>query len=162
MTSKNYNQTVIQYTDVVGNSFFGFADEASTASNLTNATAAFESHDAGDLSFTRFFNSETGIHYYTSQADEAATIAGFEDTTTEGEAFRLFSAKVNGTEAVFRLRNTDTGDHAFSLDESDISALVGTGKFIVEGIVGYVPRRYDRGGWDREQHEHHLPGEFGQ
>ncbi len=140
MTSKNYNQTVIQYTDVVGNSFFGFADEASTASNLTDATAAFESHDAGDLSFTRFFNSETGIHYYTSQADEAATIAGFEDTTTEGEAFRLFSTQVNGTEAVFRLRNTDTGDHAFSLDEGDISALVGTGKFVVEGIVGYASR----------------------
>ena len=55
----------------------------------------------------------------------------------EGNVFRLFQTEVDGTQAVHRFFNTETGFHHYSTDINEIENFEASSSYTSEGIVGY-------------------------
>ncbi|NBC13330.1 MAG: hypothetical protein GVY09_08290 [Gammaproteobacteria bacterium] len=83
----------------------------------------------------RFFNADTGVHFYTASAAErslvAETLPAFAD---EGAAFRAADAEAPGATPVFRFFNRETGVHFYTADPAERDAVIGTlDAFVFEG-----------------------------
>lgn len=75
----------------------------------------------GPLVF-RFFNTDSGVHFYTSDVEEVETIRhNLPSFTFEGEVFRGVSERSLSADEVFRFYNTETGTHFLtaSVDEKE-------------------------------------------
>lgn len=75
----------------------------------------------------RFFNAETGVHFYTVSAAERSlvtdTLPAFAD---EGAAFRAVDPEAPGAAPVFRFFNRDTGVHFYTVDPAERDAVIDT------------------------------------
>ncbi|MCC6378710.1 MAG: hypothetical protein IT519_07830 [Burkholderiales bacterium] len=90
----------------------------------------------------RFFNKQTGAHFYTASADERDfVIATWPQFAYEGEKFRLLAAPAAGAVPVFRFFNTQTGVHFYTDDEAEKDHVMATWpQFVFEGTAFYAFR----------------------
>ena len=134
--SKVYNELIVQYS---GENFLRYAnvEAGATLPSDLNQKAAFEGFESGDLQFTRFLNSNTNSHVFTSESLEIEELRLNADFVEAGNAFRLFQTEVDGTQAVHRFFNTETGFHHYSTDINEIENFEASSSYSSEGIVGY-------------------------
>ena len=72
----------------------------------------------------RFFNTETGVHLYTTDEVERAFIEeNLPNYSPEGIKYYAFESKPEGIETipVFRMLNTDTGSHLYTIEQSELN-----------------------------------------
>lgn len=88
----------------------------------------------------RFFNTQTGTHFFTSnEAEKDNIIATLPDFSFEGIAYQAFNAPGTEREAVFRFFNTETGTHFYTSNEAEKDNIIATlPQFNFEGITYYV------------------------
>jgi hypothetical protein len=130
-----------------------------SASNETSTTpdtswpyvyqgATFEkSHSyAGSSPLYRFFNRETGHHFFTASKDEADYVKGKSDSgqwpfNYEGIAFNVYASdptpNSKGSEvAVYRFYSSSLNRHLYTANEAEVAEIKLTGQWNYEGI-GY-------------------------
>ena len=118
--------------------------EGSTAATL-NPPAASKSlgeqkSAASRVPAYRFFNTQTGAHFYTTSETERNTVqATLPQYNYEGPAFHVSSTTVPGLSPVHRFFNTLTGVHFYTISENE-RANVATNlpQFTYEGIAYYA------------------------
>jgi len=101
---------------------------------------------AADLDVFRFYNVDTGVHFYTASAGERdAVLANYPQFQFEGNAFDVASNKDAGPE-VFRFYNHDTGTHFYTASEAERDTVKATlSNYEYEGIA-YTAYADDGGG----------------
>ncbi len=73
----------------------------------------------------RFYNTDTGTHFYSASADERDTVINTLDTFLyEGPAFKAAPAPSGETATVWRFLNTDTNVHFFTISESERNSVI--------------------------------------
>ncbi|MEO8344202.1 MAG: DUF1800 family protein [Betaproteobacteria bacterium] len=88
----------------------------------------------------RFFNQQTGTHFYTIVAAERdQVIAGSPQLAYEGPAFAAYAQPASGAQPVFRFYNTATGAHFYTNKTADRDYVLATWKqFTFEGTAYYA------------------------
>ncbi|MEM7224269.1 MAG: hypothetical protein AAF495_14905 [Pseudomonadota bacterium] len=128
----------LQISDMVGGrdgvdlltdvELFQFAD------GIFNITSLLDVPNV-DNGIYRFFNTNSGTHFYTASAEERDAVINIaEGFVFEGPAFKGVDESANGADAVFRFFNTDTGVHFYTIstDERD-AILANLPQFVLEG-----------------------------
>ena len=88
----------------------------------------------------RFFNQQTGTHFYTIVTSERDyVIASYPQFTYEGAAFAAFAQPSTGAQPVFRFFNTSTGTHFYTISPSERDHVIATWpQFAFEGPAYYA------------------------
>lgn len=114
-----------------------------TGYGWANEGAAFGApEDGGTADVFRFYVESEGRHFYTANEFERDTIinnAAFSAWTYEGVAFSAYSVndKPNGSIAVVRYLNEDTGGHIYSSNEYEQGLLDDSPLWKNEGVAWY-------------------------
>lgn len=89
----------------------------------------------------RFYNTQTGVHFYTASEAERDTVrATLSQYNYEGIAYTAYENDSGGKhEALYRFYNTETGAHFYTTSEQEVATVVQTlQQFKYEGIAYYV------------------------
>jgi hypothetical protein len=79
-----------------------------------NAPGIVPSTSEGTTDVFRFYNNQTGVHFYTASANERdSVLSNLGQFSYEGRAFTVHDDAV-GTQAVYRFWNTTTGTHFYT------------------------------------------------
>lgn len=107
---------------------------ASDTDTLTGASIE------GALPVYRFFNTQTGAHFYTMDENEKNVIIDTLDNYNfEGEAYYAFASEsaILETVPLYRMLNTQTGSHLFTINRGEFETILDTlPHFNAEGIGG--------------------------
>jgi len=105
------------------------------AGNTSQTTLTLNVDRALETTF-RFFDTQTGGHFFTASADEAAQVrASLPNLVQEGIAWTT-PDKGTGTVDVFRFLDTKTGDHFYTADVSERDGLLKGGtSYHYEGVA---------------------------
>jgi hypothetical protein len=115
---------------------------------LTLAAALVEPADADNSAFQvyRFYNTETGSHFFTTSiAERNSVIETLDVLSFEGNAFDSNVTEANGT-AVFRFYNKDNGVHFYTAAAEEAASLRLNAGFLDEGISYYAANDDSNGG----------------
>jgi uncharacterized protein (DUF1800 family) len=111
--------------------------------------SAYTQQAPGTVGVTRFYNVQTGTHFYTISPDEVAyVLAHYPQFILEGVVYYVPPVMASdGRSDLFRFFNTQTGTHFFtaSVLERD-HVLAAYPQFIYEGTVYYVYNAVSGGG----------------
>jgi photosystem II stability/assembly factor-like uncharacterized protein len=88
----------------------------------------------------RFFNTQTGAHFYTASASERDhVLATWPQFVYEGTAFFAAAAVAPGTLSVYRFFNTQTGAHFYTVSVAERDHVLATWpQFLYEGVRFYA------------------------
>ena len=90
----------------------------------------------------RFYNPKTGDHFYTASENEKSVVANTSKSgyLIEGIAFYAFTTQSSGASPVYRLYNSETGDHFYttSADEKNLLTNNSSSVYTYEGIAFYA------------------------
>ncbi|HEY9095691.1 MAG TPA: M66 family metalloprotease [Hydrogenophaga sp.] len=97
------------------------AQELATAERRSGQTTAIAPDTATDLQATyRFFNAQTGAHFFTSSAAERdAVVRSLPAFQYEGVAFYTSATPGSGLEPVYRFFGLDTGVHFYTISKAE-------------------------------------------
>ena len=115
---------------------------------LTLAAALVEPADSDNSAFQvyRFYNTETGSHFFTTSIAERNSVVETLDVLSfEGNAFDSNVTEANGT-AVFRFYNKDNGVHFYTAAAEEAASLRLNAGFKDEGISYYAANDDSNGG----------------
>lgn len=95
----------------------------------------------------RFYNTQTGGHFYTISAEERDWIINtYPQFNYEGPAFYVYKRLQEGTSAVYRFYNTRTGGHFYTASEDERDwILITYPHFNYEGPAFYVYKTWQEG-----------------
>jgi uncharacterized protein (DUF1800 family) len=90
----------------------------------------------------RFFNTQTGTHFYTISASERdGVLAKYPQFTYEGPVFWAYTDAQSGAAAVYRFFNTQTGTHFYTTSAAERDNVIAKyPQFTFEGAVYWVPQ----------------------
>jgi len=111
---------------------------------LGSATAA-----AGEaMPVYRFYNNQTGVHFYTISGSERDTVLNnYPQFLYEGAVFWAFNTQETGTAPVYRFYNTRLGTHFYTQSETEKNYVIANYPvFAYEGAVYYAPPTQDYAG----------------
>ena len=92
--------------------------------------------DATGNTVYRFFNSDVGAHFYTSDEAERDSVGNLGNYTPEGESYVTVDPLTGGAEEVYRFFNKSTGAHLYTTSEEEREALqADSNGFTFEGAV---------------------------
>lgn len=115
--------------------------ETSTFSALLTAGGSCAS---GTEVVHRLYNSASGEHLLTADNNEATWLTAnptYSHWYTEGIAFCAYSTQVAGTKPVYRLFNSQSGEHLLTADSNEVSSLTAnqsTNHWYLEGTAFYA------------------------
>ena len=73
----------------------------------------------------RFFNTETGTHFFTqSTVERDSIIENLPSFNLEGEAYLGYTEEVTGSTPLYRFFNTDTGTHFYTAAEAEKDSII--------------------------------------
>ncbi len=91
------------------------------------------SSSADPLNIYRFYNTQTGTHFYSNSATERnAVMNTIEQFVYEGVGFKSLT---KGDDAVYRFYNANTGTHFYTISDKERDAVKGLAGFQFEGIA---------------------------
>ena len=98
--------------------------------------------DDNDLSYSvyRFFNQDTGVHFYTADETEKDVVLGLNNFDFEGSSYRAVDP-VSGMpepQPVYRFLNDDTGVHLYTISAAERDATQELDNFSFEGEAFYA------------------------
>lgn len=103
--------------------------------------AALADGEGGLVEVFRFFNLDTGGHFFTiDESERDQVIANLPLIRFEGVGFSAYenADDVDGLVPVFRIFNLTTGTHLFITSEDEREAALATGDFVDEGVAFYA------------------------
>lgn len=114
---------------------------AAKSAYLSGAVA----HKAGAVRVPafRFFNSDTGAHFFTTSITERDNLVSMMGSPfrLEGEAFSVASDFSPGLSPVHRFHNTQTGVHFYTISEEERANVVATlPHFVYEGVAYHASK----------------------
>ena len=90
----------------------------------------------------RFYNAKTGDHFYTISEDEKTILVKNTQGNylPEGVAFYANNTQASGSVPVYRLYNSTTGDHFYTISEDEKNALANNSQsgYASEGVAFYA------------------------
>ena len=86
----------------------------------------------------RFFNRDTGVHFYTVSPTERDAVEQLDNFSFEGEAFSAYSTEVAGSVPIYRFFNPTTGGHFYTPSAAERDAVEQLDDFSFEGIAYYA------------------------
>ncbi len=99
------------------------------------ATASLAGAQPAPDAVYRFYNRETGTHFYTlSVSERDGVVQAFPQFAYEGAAFAAYAQPRAGTVPVYRFYNKVTGTHFYTTSQSER-----------DGVVAYYPQFVDEG-----------------
>ena len=114
----------------------------------TGAVASFstgvppENNCKDSVPLYRFWNSETGDHFYTTDENEKNRVLTTKEWmyTYEGIAAYVYQTQQTNTLPLYRLWSSKTGDHFYTTDENEKNTALTTKEWMYtyEGIAGYI------------------------
>ena len=82
----------------------------------------------------RFFNSETGIHLYTSDENERASVEqNLDNYTLEGTPYYGYDTEVEGTVPLYRFYNADLDAHFYTANAEERDFFINSPNYVPEG-----------------------------
>ena len=105
------------------------------------AAVTMDESDANVAPVFRFFDTNSGTHFFTTNADERASIAATRPDLIEEQAnFAEHLTPVAGDVAVYRFFNSGSGDHFFTQSATERASILATRADMVdEGVAFYAP-----------------------
>jgi uncharacterized protein (DUF1800 family) len=88
----------------------------------------------------RFFNQDTGTHFYTiSAAERDQVLANYAQFSYEGPVFAAYAQPAAGAQPVYRFYNTNTGTHFYTISAAERDHVVAAyPQFTLEGAAYYA------------------------
>ncbi|MEP1931304.1 MAG: VWA domain-containing protein [Roseibium sp.] len=126
----------------------GSTSTSSSSSELVEQLLEIINKPAGSLyQIYRFFNTETGAHFYTSSSEERDNIIStLPQFTFEGNSFDSDTPPSIG-QAVYRFLNQDNGIHFYTASDSEKANIEATlPQFALEGVAYYASLDESGGG----------------
>ncbi len=123
----NLDLSVGQEVTVVGD----LDDEDFDARSIT-----FDSTPIGDDSeatIYRFFNTDTGVHFYTGDENERDAVENLNNFIFEGASYESVDPLSGQSTPVYRFLNEDTGVHLYTISETERDAVEDLDNFVFEG-----------------------------
>ena len=103
-----------------------FADDGNTSQDTDS--------DAGSSTTVyRFFNNDTGVHFYTANPTERDAVEDMPNFSPEGASYEGVDPLTGGATPVYRFLNEDTGVHLYTVSEAERQATENLNNFIFEG-----------------------------
>ena len=101
--------------------------------------AADPTNPAADTVF-RFFNTQTGTHFFTQSTAERDNILDtLPQFSFEGEAYKGYTEEVAGSTPLYRFFNTQTGTHFYTAAEAEKDSIIANlPSFNFEGTAYWV------------------------
>lgn len=83
----------------------------------------------------RFFNNDTGVHFYTASDEERSAVADLNNFNYEGASYTSVDPLTGSPEplSVYRFLNEDTGVHLYTISEVERDAVEDLSNFSFEG-----------------------------
>ncbi|MGI4807083.1 MAG: hypothetical protein ACRYF2_03125 [Janthinobacterium lividum] len=105
------------------------------------AAVTMDESDANVAPVFRFFDTNSGTHFFTTNADERASISATRPDLIEEQAnFAEHLNPVAGDVAVYRFFNSGSGDHFFTQSATERASILATRADMVdEGVAFYAP-----------------------
>jgi len=93
--------------------------------------------DTGDTNVYRFYNTLTGVHFYTADDAERAIVQQrYPQFADEGAVYRALRAPAAGATPIYRFYNTQTGAHFYTADPAERLRVQQTlPQFVDEGVA---------------------------
>mgnify|MGYP003314170647 FL=1 len=96
--------------------------------NFNFESAAFKAATEANgptASVFRFFNTETGTHFFTqSTVERDSIIENLPSFNLEGEAYLGYTEQVAGSTPLYRFFNTQTGTHFYTAAEAEKDSII--------------------------------------
>ena len=93
----------------------------------------------GVRSVTQFFNSTSGMSFYTAGLTEGNTYAASNNTSVQSTTFKVSSIQTAGLSPVYRFYNTSNGSYFYTISEKERAAVsTNTPRMRYDGIVWYA------------------------
>lgn len=104
--------------------------------------------DSSPFQIYRFYNSQTGAHFFTTSIEERNSIITTSSTMTyEGNSYDSNATDSNGGTAVFRFYNTQNGIHFYTANTDEANNIrANLPHFNDEGLAYYARSTADTGG----------------
>jgi uncharacterized protein (DUF1800 family) len=104
--------------------------------------------DPAPVTVWRFYNKNTGVHFYTADpAERQLVLASYPNLLDEGAAYRALPGAGTGTTPVWRFYNVQTGAHFYTADAVERTRVLATfPQFADEGVrfFAYTSDAIDR------------------
>ncbi len=81
----------------------------------------------------RFFNNDTGVHFYTSDAVERNAVQELSNFSFEGASYKSIDPLIGGSVPVYRFLNQETGVHLYTVSEVEREATESLSNYSFEG-----------------------------
>lgn len=95
----------------------------------------------GSVPVYRFYNTNTGVHFYTASEDEKTQVESLPGFNFEGTSYVAYESSTSATETMplYRFYNTQTGTHFYTVDEAEKDSIVANlPQYNFEGVAYYV------------------------
>lgn len=102
-------------------------------SNSSETTENPNPDNDGERPVYRFFNTSTGVHFYTTNEIEKDALTEQDNFNFEGASYRATDPLTGDSTPVYRFLNEDTGTHLYTLEEAERNSLEETDNFTFEG-----------------------------
>ena len=129
--------TVSNFFDAEGNAGSGFIEFINNLDSQEIVT--FFAENSSEIlegsTVYRFFNNDTGVHFYTANETERSAVEDLPNYSFEGASYTGADPLTGSSEAspVYRFLNQDTGVHLYTISEIEREAVQELGNFSFEG-----------------------------
>ena len=89
--------------------------------------------DTREKTVYRFFNNNTGVHFYTADTTEKNAVEELENFVFEGPSYNSVDSLTGESVPVYRFLNQDTGVHLYTISENERNTVENLNNFSLEG-----------------------------
>ncbi|WP_019503888.1 calcium-binding protein [Pleurocapsa sp. PCC 7319] len=135
--------TVSNFFDAEGNPGSGFIEFINNANSLdiidffAEQTIPEVAGDEAEITVYRFFNNNSGVHFYTVDENERDSVQNLDHFSFEGESYNVLDplSGAEGAVPVYSFLNQDTGVHLYTTSETEKEAVEELDNFSFKGEV---------------------------
>ena len=140
--------TIVNYFDEQGNLGSGtpvvlnniLEEEHQEVADFFANNSTPTNNEGSETTVYRFFNTDTGVHFYTANETERDAVQQLENFSFEGASYSGVDPLTGAGEPVpvYRFFNTDTGVHLYTVSETERDVVEDLNNFSFEGEAFYA------------------------
>jgi hypothetical protein len=125
--------TITNYFDIQGNLYIGAPGVINNITDPQSVVDFFASNS--DTTVYRFFNNDTGVHFYTANPEEKIAVEQLDNYSFEGASYQGIDPLTGqgSSVPVYRFLNEDTGVHLYTVSTQERDAVQELDNFSFEG-----------------------------
>ena len=107
--------------------------------NFEFEAAQIDGDEAAENTVYRYFNPNTGVHFYTNDEAERESVGSLDNYVPEGESYVAVDPMTDSAEEVYRFFNENTGVHLYTTSEAERDNIQNNSdSFSFEGTAFYA------------------------